>query len=175
MDPVRTLIDRELLLSGIVHELRSPITAVQGFVELAEETNPRPGLEAAVDRLATLVNTLSETGVVPPYTAMFCGTEIRTKGPPEVLERALSLLPHRSLTIEARADHVALAIGGVPATEQSAGWSLAQVQRWLAEGGPGLAGARLRIAARIVGALRYSFPLAWGETEGVIHIHLPRG
>lgn len=173
MDPVRTLLDRELLLSGLVHELRGPITAVQGFVELEE--SPRPGLEAAVERLTGLVDILAETQIAEPVVAMFCGTTIRCKGPPEVLERALSLLPHRSITVEVHADYVALAVGGVPAAEQAAGWSLAQVRGWLEQGGPGFAGARLRVAARIVGALRYSFVVPAGGTEGVVYIHLPRG
>jgi hypothetical protein len=174
MDLARTLLDRELLLSGIVHELRGPITAVQGFVEL-EEDRARPSLVLAVDRLTTLVHTLADPAVASPEVVPFRGTPVRVKGPLQVLELALAGLPHREVAVEVLPDRVALTVTGVPAGEVAAGWSLTQVQRWLAEGGPGFAGARMRIAARIVGALRYSFPLVAGEAEGVVTIHLGRG
>jgi hypothetical protein len=174
MDAARTFLDRELLLAGIVHELRGPITAVCGFIEL-EEDHPRPSLEAAVDRLTSLVNALSDSSVAPPARDTFRGVPVTVKGPLEVLEVAIAGLPHRSVDVTEGAEHVALAIAGVPIEELAAGWSIAQVRRWLAEGGPGLAGGRLRIAARIVGALRYTFPIVSGETEATVHIRLARG
>ncbi|MDP2311437.1 MAG: hypothetical protein Q8P41_00915 [Pseudomonadota bacterium] len=174
MDPARTLLDRELLLSSIVHELRGPITAVHGFVEL-DDQHHRPGLLSAVERLTSLVATLSQTAVSAAEVARFQGVPVVVKGPIETLDVALAGLPHREMTVELAPEHVSITLFGVPAAELAAGWSLAQVRRWLAEGGPGLAGARLRIAARIVGALRYSFPLSPGDTEAVVHIHLARG
>lgn len=174
MDPARTLLDRELLLSSIVHELRGPITAVHGFMEL-DDREPRPGLESAVDRLTSLVATLSDTSVAPPESVSFHGIDVRVKGPVEVLDAAIAAMPHRSLSVELEREHAVVILTGVPVGELAAGWSLAQVRRWLAEGGPGLAGARLRIAARIVGALRYSSPIATGEAEAVVTIHLARG
>ncbi|MES2641239.1 MAG: hypothetical protein V4850_17245 [Myxococcota bacterium] len=174
MDPARTLLDRELLLSGIVHELRGPITAVHGFMELDDKT-PRPGLASAVERMTSLVSTLSDTSISPPEVVSYRGSSVLVKGPIQVLELAIASLPHSAVTVELTPEHVVIQITGVPATEVAAGWSMAQVRRWLADGGPGLAGARLRIAARIVGALRYSFPLTAGESQGVVHIHLARG
>jgi hypothetical protein len=174
MDPARTLLDRELLLSGIVHELRGPITAVHGFMELDDKT-PRPGLASAVGRMTSLVATLSDTSISPPEVVSYRGLSVLVKGPIQVLELAIASLPHSAVTVELTTEHVVIQITGVPVAEVAAGWSLAQVRRWLVEGGPGLAGARLRIAARIVGALRYSFPLAAGESQGVVHIHLARG
>ncbi|MFN7146955.1 MAG: hypothetical protein ACK4YP_24485, partial [Myxococcota bacterium] len=96
MDAVATLLHRELLLSGVVHELRGPITAVQGFVEL-DEAHPRPGLEAAVGRLSALASRVGDPAVAPPETAVLFGTAVRVKGPVAVLERALAELPHRSV------------------------------------------------------------------------------
>ncbi|MDP2306175.1 MAG: histidine kinase dimerization/phospho-acceptor domain-containing protein [Pseudomonadota bacterium] len=174
MDPARTLLDRELLVSGIVHDLRGPLTAIQGFTELYDR-NPRPVLAPAIDRMTSLVSTLAETSVSPPDFVQFGGVRVRVRGPIGVLELAIASLPHRALRLELAPEHLAVEISGVPIAEIAAGWSLAQVRLWLAEGGPGLAGARLRIAARIVGALRYSFPLTPGESEGVVHIHLARG
>lgn len=174
MDAVSTLLDRELLLSGLVHELRGAITAVHGYAEL-DASPPRAALEAAIDRMSGLVSTMAEPVAAPSARVQLLGEWVRVSGPPEALERAIALLPHASLTVEARGDIVCVEIEGVPATEQAPGWSAAQVSRWLAQGGPGLAGARLRIAARIVGALRCSFPIAWGENEGTITIHLSRG
>ncbi len=173
MDLARTLLDRELLLSSIVHELRGPITAVHGFMEL-DDHNPRPGLESAVERLTSLVATLSDTAVSPPEVVQLRGVAVRVKGPIEALEAAIAGMPHRSLTMELEREHAVLTLEGVPVGELAAGWSMTQVRRWLSEGGPGLAGARLRIAARIVGALRYSSPVMPGEAEAVVSIHFAR-
>jgi signal transduction histidine kinase len=174
MDAARTLLDRELLLAAIVHELRGPITAVCGFIEL-EEDHPRPSLAAAADRLTSLANALSDSSVSTPERDVLRGVPVTVKGPLEVLEVAIAGLTHRAVEVADAADHVAVTITGVPVEELAAGWSIAQVRRWLAEDGPGLAGARLRIAARIVGALRYTFPIVSGESESTVHIRLARG
>src|SRR4051812_3647883 len=99
MDPARTLLNRELLVSALVHELRGRITAVQGFAELdAGRHGARIG--AAHAGMTDLVATLSETASEPAGIAEFRGVPVRVRGPIEVLETAIAGLPHRAMELE---------------------------------------------------------------------------
>lgn len=172
MDPVRTLLDRELLVSGYVHDLRGALTAVMGYAEL---DSPSLRVEEGLERVNTLVGSLSDTSVLPSEVAAFRGVAVRVRGPIAILEFALARLPNRGITLVESDGVVVLTVVGVPSAELAPRWSLATVQLWLAEGGPGFAGTRLRIAARIVGHTRYSHSLTGGDTEGTLTIHLARG
>lgn len=169
MDAARVLLDRELVLSAIVHDVRGPLTALLGWAELADD----PMIGETVGRVAGLVDELVQTG--PAHTATFEGRAVRVRAPIDILRIAIDELPHRSMEVREQGGEVIVEIHGIPAAEGEGGWSLAQVRRWLAEPGPGLAGARLRIAARMCGALGLSVVLAPGEAESVVTVRIARG
>lgn len=174
MDAARALLDRELLLSGIVHDLRGPLTAVQGWAELEEEQGS-VGPAGAISRVAGLLDAVADAAPRAAEVATFADRAVRVKGPIDVLRIAIDDLPHASLALEDTDDATILRIDGVPAGEMPQGWSLTQVRRWLSEGGPGLAGARVRIASRIVGAVKLQAGFTPGGTHGTVTIWLPRG
>jgi hypothetical protein len=172
MDSLRVLLDRELLISAIVHDLRGALTAAQGWAEL-EEGDDGP-LTRVLVRVATLVEDFAE-GVAPPATVELYGQTVRVTSPIDILHLAIDGLQHTAVAPRVEGDVAAFDIAGVPADEAVAGWSLAQVRTWLAEGGPGLAGARLQIAARRVGAARCQFAPSADGAHVVVTVRLPRG
>lgn len=174
MDAARALLDRELLLSGIVHDLRGPLTAVQGWAELEEEQG-NLGPAGAIARVSGLLDAVADAAPRAAEVATFADRAVRVKGPIDVLRIAVDDLPHAATTVEDTEDAAIVRIEGVPAAEMPQGWSLTQVRRWLSEGGPGLAGARLRIASRIVGAVKLQAALVPGGAHGTVTIWLPRG
>jgi hypothetical protein len=174
MDPIRALLDRELFVSGVRHDLATSLTVVQGYVEL-DYPDARPELANAIADACSLLSLLSDPRAPRSESAWFRGARVRVEGPVEVLEWAVRELPHRSVRVEEGGRDVLVTIEGVPVGEQDPRWRLADVTRWLSEGGPGLAGARLKIAARIVGApCNFGNPVA-DAGEGEVYIHLPRG
>lgn len=174
MDPAHALLDRELLISGILHDLRGPLTAVQGWAELEEERGS-PAVTGALTRVRTLLDGIADPTWAAPADAVFAGARVRVRGPIDVLKIAVDDLPHERIEVVSDGERVDVRIDGVPAAEIPQGWSMAQVRRWLEEGGPGLAGARVRIAARVVGAVRQHAALAPGSAHGSVTISLVKG
>lgn len=174
MDPVRASLDRELIISAALHDVRGPLTAIQGWAELEEERG-RAGPLGALARMLDLLDVLGDAAPHPPHVAELEGHLVRVRGPIDVLKMAIDDLPHREVRVAEEGETVAVRILGVPLGSMSSGWSLAQVRRWLAEGGAPLAGARLRVAARTIGAVRHDFAPVTGTEEGTATIWLARG
>ena len=182
MDSACALLDRELVISGIVHDMNGRLMALHWFADATDgwrERSPNaPGTVGApgpaIEQLTRLGAALSDTAVGPIREGKFRGVTVRVCGPIEVLEVALEGLPSATVQIEVVPDHVAIRVTGVPAAEATIGWSFPDVERWRAEGGPGLAGARLQIAARLVGATQFAFPVpVVGATTSFL-LHLAR-
>ncbi len=182
MDPACALLDREIMISGILHDMNGRLMVLQWFAHAIDEWRERiPDAfrpigdpVPAIEQLTRLGGALSDTAVGPPGEAVFRGVPVRVRGPIEVLEVALSGLPSVAVQVEVMPDHVVLSVTGVPAAEATMGWSFSDVERWRAQGGPGLAGARLQIAARLVGATRCFFPVpVTGPTTSFL-LHLAR-
>ena len=169
MDAARALLDRELVVSAVVHDVRGSLTALLGWAELADD----PMIGVTLGRVVGLVDELVQSP--PTHAASFEGRTVRVTAPIDILRIAIDDLPHRSIEVRDQEGEVIVEIGGIPAVEAEGGWSLAKVRRWLAEPGPGLAGARLRIAARMCGVLGLSFALVPGEAEGVATMRIACG
>lgn len=153
MDVRRLLIDRELIHSAALHDVRGPLTAVQGWAEI-DEDRIGPGPLGALTRITAILDSVGEAATPPAATQTFEGIPVRLRAPIDVLQTAIHDLPHARVEVERVGERVAIRISGLSGEELPSGWSLAQVRRWLEEPGPPLAGARLRMAARLVGAVR---------------------
>lgn len=161
MDVRRLLIDRELLLSAALHDVRGPLTAVYGWAEM-EEARVGSGPLSAIARVTAILDEAGDLGTRPFATEVYDGVPVRARGPIDVLQTAIHDLPHARVLVERVDELVAIRISGLTSEEFQSGWSLAQVRRWLNEPGPALAGARLRMAARLVGAVRLDVAPAAG-------------
>jgi hypothetical protein len=168
------LLDRELLVSGAIHDLRGPLTALQGWAEI----EPGEAAEAAGEACQRMREVLEELGRTAPgelddidlgeaLGTSSCRAAVR--GPPALLVAALEGLPGHLLTFEHTPTAVILWVGGLSLDAIVSGWSLRQVQTWIQEGGPGLGGARLRIAARLVGATRQTSRRSAESGEIALH------
>jgi hypothetical protein len=135
---VIALLDREVLRLGLAHDLRGAWTAARGLVEVMGSGWPAAAAPA-VSRLDALATLLGGSPAAPL--------------PSEVLEVAWAALPadERHLSDDDPDARVWTAHGVAP-DGLATGWSLATAEGWLAAAHPGAAGARLRAAARLVGA-----------------------
>lgn len=171
---VRLLLDRELAISAALHDLGGPLTAMQGWAELSTDLGGR-GLDDVMERITAYLALIGDPRPGPPVVAEIAGCRVSVHGPIDILRIAIDDLPHREVRAWTEPDGVRVEIHGVPLEENASGWTLAEVRAWRATGGPGLAGARLRIAARVVGALRVSFTLSEERDSAIATIRLPRG
>lgn len=175
MDVLRALIDRELLVTAVVHDWRNALNAVTTAPDY-DDVAPYGPLGQATERMITLANRLADAPIAPTQLATFRGVSVKVRGPIAALDMALSDLPSAGMTIELHPEHLSITATGVPRSELEAGWTSARVEAWREHGGPGLAGARVRVAARLVGAMRCSAPMPpQGEYEGSMYIQLARG
>ena len=174
MELVHALLDREVLLAGLLHDLRGALTAVHGLLELGLP-DAEPLTTASLGRLEALGQGLSNLPLGSVSTRTVAGHRVRSSAPIELLEGAIERLPHGRLRWEVGDAEVECFLDEVPSSERSAGWSADQARAWIASGGPGFAGARLRVAARMVGVSRFSFQLADGKACGTVSFRLPLG
>lgn len=175
MDVLRALIDRELLVTAVVHDWRNALNAVTTAPDY-DDVAPYGPLGQATERMISLANRLADSPIGPVQLATFRGVTVRVRGPIAALELTLSELPSSSMTVELHPEHLSITAAGVPRAELDAGWTASRVEAWREHGGPGLAGARVRVAARLVGAMRCSVPMPpQGEYDGSMYIQLARG
>ncbi len=173
MDAARAWLDRELAFSALLHDLRSPLTALSAVDDQA------PDLVPPWQRLAALVRDPPMPAYAPCAVDIAAllhlpGSCIATfRAPPDLLIAALRTLPRAGLELRVNAG-VLLAAHGVPAVEGSPAWSVRAVEEWFARGGDGLAGARVRVAARLIGA-GVVFERAHGLAHGVLSLQFTRG
>jgi hypothetical protein len=171
---LRRVLERELTLSAIRHDLGGSLTgnlywAERGAAAAWRDINP------SLERVPQLVAGLSEPWAREPVPATVAGVPVRVTGPIDVLRIAIDDLPHGAIGASQTADALVLRIEDVPRAESVTNWTYAQVRDWRAAGGPGFAGARLRIAARITGLEPPAFAFPEGGVEGTVTIRLPRG
>jgi hypothetical protein len=175
MDVYRALLDRELLVTAVVHDWRNALNAITTAADY-DDVAPYGPLGHATERMITLANRLSDAPLGTMELATFRGVSVRVRGPVTLLELALSQLPSTGMTVELHPEHLSITASGVPREELEVGWTSSRVEAWREHGGPGLAGARVRVAARLVGAMRCSGPMpAPGEYDGSLTIQLARG
>jgi hypothetical protein len=153
VDFVQTLIDRELLVSAHIHDLSTTHMAVMWALE-TEVNSGRilPEVELKAQDVATLIHGMRDRVSSAAVPAVLWGERVLALGPVEALEISLVQLPHTRVTVSTTAEAVSWSIEGIPAQEGRVLWTVPMVREWLANGGPGLAYARMCIAARIVGA-----------------------
>jgi hypothetical protein len=134
---VLALLDREVMRLGLAHDLRGAWTAARGLVEVLGAGWP-PAAAPAVARLDALAALL---GAVPSAPLSR-----------EVFEVAWRGLPCASASVDDTPDARVWTAHGVAPEGLVTGWSLAGAEAWHATSHLGLAGARVRVAARLVGA-----------------------
>lgn len=158
VDPLDVL-DRELVVSAVAHDLRGAMTAIQGWAELADD-DTSAAVEPAFERARELVAALADPcgGERLECLARAPDAPVRARASLALLEAALAGVPHSGVDVEVADAEVRVVVHGVPAHEGGGGWTLAQVRGWLARApaggappGPGHAGARLRMAVRLLG------------------------
>jgi hypothetical protein len=174
---IRTLLDRELCWTGLVHDLRGPVTALGGLLELEPVASPL--LQAACERLSAMVaEDLPSRGDHVEDLAVLLGVPGSAPAvmaaPGEVLAQALLAVRHDGVAVSAGEHGVIVEITGVATIDGESGWSLGQVRAWLADGAPGLAGARMRVAARLCGAQAQVFTAEPGAAHGLLRLHFAR-
>jgi hypothetical protein len=151
------ILDRELLLAGITHDLRGALTAVQGWAELADE-DTGAALEPVLARMRLLTDAIGDLDGVWREEALGA-LRVRVRAPLDLLTGAVRALPHGGEALRVEGGVVLWELRDVPETEAAAGWSHGQVRAWMREGGPGHLGARVRIALRMVGGAGHAFRL----------------
>jgi hypothetical protein len=160
MHDALALLDRELLLSAIAHDMRGALTAVQGWVELSEDPGAA-AVEPAVERLHVLVRAIGEpTGtarVESVLTSDGADVPVLARAPLALLRAALAGLPHDGSEIVAGEGVLCIHLRGVPEVEACGGWSLEQARAWRDAATPGHSGARLRMALRLIGAVGHAY------------------
>ncbi|MFZ5481902.1 MAG: hypothetical protein ACOZNI_34395 [Myxococcota bacterium] len=171
MKRLRAALDRELMVSAVAHDLRGSLTAAQGWVELEDPDGPLAGV---LDRMALLVEALGDP-VGEPEVARIEGEPVRVVAPIDILKLAIDGLQHAARHTRVEGEEVVIELHGVPAAEIVGGWTLAQVRAWLRSGGPGLAGARLQVAARRVGASRCTWVHVADAPLVTVTIRMKRG
>lgn len=162
MELIQTFLDRQLVASAYLHDLANSITPVLWAVEAAvEEGRMDARYEQTVERTPELFSAAREPPepLVPaPRPGVFRGFSVLIRAPIELLEYALAHIPHREVEVEVGAETIRWSILGIPEEEASGQWDVAKVREWMTSGGPGLAEARLQMAARVVGAT-YTAPV----------------
>ncbi len=151
-------LDRELALSAQLHDVRSTLTALSGLVELAGD-QASPALQTTTQRLVAAIVALS-SGAGLVWRVEELGTPlglepctVAASAPTRLLLDALGALDHRGVSIRWHEATAWLTVAGVPLIEGEGrpprGWPPPGPDGVV----PGLAGARLRTAARLCGAL----------------------
>lgn len=172
------VVDRELLISGFCHDVRGPLTAFSGHAEM-EGADERSPLQLATTRLSELLADLP-LATRPENRADLRDSFDVASTPVWVLEGfapiefALLALPHEPPAVELVGETAWLSLPGLPTRELRVEWNVQMVRDWLRTGGVGHAGARLRIASRLAGALTTSFVAAEGAAQGVLRIAFAR-
>ena len=177
MAVIRALLDRELYWTALFHDLRGPVTALGGLLEL--EPVVSPSQQHTCDRLSAMVaDDLPNAGDHVEDLAVVLGVlgsaPASLAAPGEVLSSALLHVAHDGVTVTLGEHGVIVGISGISTIDGQSGWSLDQVRDWLSVGGPGLAGARLRVAARLCGAQAQVFTAPAGAAHGLLQLHFAR-
>lgn len=134
---VLALLDREVLHAGAAHDLRSALTAARGRLELREEGMP-VALEPSFARMDGVAREL--------------GAVVQGHVPVCVLDEALDALGAVGRSRRDEEGRRLDILEGIDGTGIVRPWGLALAQAWLVEDGTALAGARVRVAAWLVGA-----------------------
>jgi hypothetical protein len=172
------IIDRELLVSGFCHDVRGPLTALQGFAEL-ENLEDSSTCNLAIARLGELLRALPFQGrrtrradlssaFAVPSTPVWVDHGFAP------LLSALDGLDHGPPHVVLVGDLAELVVPDLPVDEVRAEWTTFAVRRWDEHGGPGLRGARLRIAARLAGARHTTTVAPEDVARGVLRIAFVR-
>lgn len=173
MENARLWLDRELAFSALLHDFRGPLTVLSGVEEQA------PALARSWQRLTDLSRNPPRPTFPPRAVDIAAllglpGTALaQFQAPSDVLVVAIEGLPRAGLELRV-AKEVTLSAHGVSVSEGAPSWTLATVEEWFARGGDGLAGARVRVAARLVGA-RVTFQTQAALARGVLSLHFARG
>lgn len=147
-------LDRELLISAFCHDVRGPLTALDGACELAAATD-HSTLRLATQRLGGLVERFSER------PERILSSDLQLPGVPKNTPVRLAMLPE-PLYVAARLAKLPAAKALIQDSRlvlrfelaRESGpteWTMPIARAWLAEGGPALDLARVRVAARMCG------------------------
>lgn len=147
-------LDRELLISAFCHDVRGPLTALDGACELSSASD-HSTLRLATQRLGGLVERFSER----PERVL--SRHLQIPGVPKTAPVMLAIVPdplYVALRLAklppVKADIQALRVVLRFDLARESGpteWTMPIARAWLAEGGPALALARVRVAARMCG------------------------
>ncbi len=178
MEPLlATFLDRELLVSAVCHDVRGPLTAIDGFAEL-DGVHVRSQVRQGVVRLNQMLSVLPARPVadrdedladffaVPSARAMTAGLRL--------LQEALGDLPYGVLELVQSETTVELLISDLDAAELGVDWNVAVIRRWEAGDPFGKRGARVRMAARLAAASRVRFEPGQDPARGVLGIAFVR-
>lgn len=171
------LIDRELRVSAFSHDVRGPLTALEGFAELEGFPEGSP-LHLASGRLTEHLGFLTQRA---PRDGLEDLSEcfgvpscpVRTAAPLYALALTLSQLPHGAIELDDTGTDAVLLVNDVESAALTQDWNIAMVAAWLQNGGPELVAARVRISARVVGAVGVQLPLR-SLARGVLSIAFAR-
>lgn len=147
-------LDRELLISAFCHDVRGPLTALDGACELAAAAD-NSTLRLATQRLGGLVERFSER---PDRGESHC---LALAGVPDDVPVKLVMEPE-PLYLAIRRAKLPAAKAVISDSRLSlrfelqresgpTEWTMQIARTWLAEGGPALDLARVRVAARMCG------------------------
>ncbi len=134
---VVALLDREVLATGAAHDLRSALTVLRGGLELSAA--------GTLDDFEPTIVRLEET-------ARALGSVTAGRVPPQVLDAALDMLAARGRSVREENGRRVEVLEGVVAIGIVKPWGLRLAHAWMDDDGEALAGARVRVAARLVGA-----------------------
>lgn len=166
MGTAEALLDREMLVTGAVHDAQGALTGLRGLADLLAGEE-REILGAATERLEGLLRDVRAPVGRPEVVDLgaACGQascRVRLDGPVE-----LFLAATRGLPVRVEGDGVE--IGGLSADAMRVGWSLDQARAWALTPGPGRVAAHVRVAVRLLGArsTRVTLDGAWARLRVV--------
>lgn len=163
-DLFRGWLDRELLVASTLHDLRGPVAALQGLVELLGPECPEMVSRIAARLFRQLESfPLQAQQLHPADLGDVLGLPIRApvllRIPPAMLRYAVQQVPHGTVTVAVEEKIVVLRLTDVSETD------------WSPDTRNPTAGARLRVAARLAGALSQRY---LGESVvGTVQIRFP--
>lgn len=152
-------LSRELMFSAFLHDLRGPLTALSGVVEMMGHP---PMLKRINQRINTMLEATSPLGTqrfpceLGALLDMDQEAHVVLCSPPLLLKRSILGLPHQRRSL-LKTDVVELCLEGVSIDD----WGANTPQ----EPSPGLL---LRMAARLSGATHVVY-----RSEGMVRLHFP--
>lgn len=174
-------LDRELILAGFFHDLRGGLTSLQGCLDL-DGPSMSAILRSVSDRLIGIcdqvgtVGSLREAAVdLGPALHLDRPLLLLLKGPAELLSYAIDEVVFERLQVQEGEAVTTLTLHGVSSADGEHAWTRQEAEQWLQAGGTGYAGARLRIAARLLGAIGQAYETGGADGKGSLLIQFRRG